>query len=238
MRNALQVTNLRLIRQGKEILNIEEFCVETGETLAVVGPNGAGKSSLLAVLALLERPTSGRMELFGEAVENGNLLNLRRKMALVFQEPLLLDTTVLRNVTLPLRMRGIPKREAAARAEGWLERFGVSHLARRSILHLSGGEAQRTSLARAFALEPQILFLDEPFSALDYPTRKALLSELGPLLKEMRPTTIFVTHDYSEIPHLTENVAVLFEGKILRRGNVRDVFGREFLDRPMPVPWE
>lgn len=171
--------NLVLRLGNQEIFRVDKLALARGEVLALVGPNGAGKTSLLLTLALLQKPTAGTVRFDGETANRHNLLALRRRLAVVFQEPLLLDTTVWGNVTTALRIRGVPRREANARAQKWLERFGIAHLARRPARHLSGGEAQRTSLARAFALEPEVLFLDEPFAALDLPTRNALLGELG-----------------------------------------------------------
>jgi tungstate transport system ATP-binding protein len=234
----IRAENLRLAMNGREIFHIEEMTLYKGEVLALVGPNGAGKSSLLLTLALLKPPTGGAIRIDGEMAGNGNTLRLRRRMAVVFQEPLLLDLTVQQNVIAALRIRGIPRGEAAERTKRWLEQFGIDRLARQPARFLSGGEAQRASLARAFALEPEILFLDEPFAALDYPTRKALLNELGGLLKVMNVTTLFVTHDYGEIPYLAKRVAVLHEGRIFKEGDILEVFGEEILKCSMWVPWE
>lgn len=234
----LEAHNLQLILSDKEIFKLEHLVLRKGEVLALVGPNGAGKSSLLLTLALLQRPTAGTIRIDGVHAGNGNLLAMRRRMALVFQDALLLDTTVTRNITIPLRIRGLSRKEAIHRCERWLDRFGVAHLAKRPARILSGGEAQRTSLARAFAMEPELLFLDEPFAALDYPTRKLLLGELGSILQEMNMTTLFVTHDYTEIPYLARQVAVLFEGRIIKYGSIREVFGDEIVDRRVWVPWE
>lgn len=238
MTPTLEAHNLQLILSDKEIFKLEHLVLRKGEVLALVGPNGAGKSSLLLTLALLQRPTAGTIRIDGVHAGNGNLLAMRRRMALVFQDALLLDTTVTRNITIPLRIRGLSRKEAIHRCERWLDRFGVAHLAKRPARILSGGEAQRTSLARAFAMEPELLFLDEPFAALDYPTRKLLLGELGSILQEMNMTTLFVTHDYTEIPYLARQVAVLFEGRIIKYGSIREVFGDEILDRRVWVPWE
>jgi tungstate transport system ATP-binding protein len=228
MNPLLTAKGLSLEISGRRIFSIDELSLERGEALALVGPNGAGKSSLLRTLALLQAPTAGTLTFDGERpYQTGNLVALRRRMALVFQEALLLDATVESNMTIPLRIRGISRRDALSRAGKWLERFGISHLANRSSRRLSGGEAQRASLARAFAMEPQLLFLDEPFSALDYPTRKSLLEDMGKLLKDMNQTTLFVTHDYTEIPYLSSSVAVLFEGRIAKKGSIREVFGEE-----------
>jgi tungstate transport system ATP-binding protein len=234
----LVVENLSLSLAGQEIFHIEKLALHRGEVLALVGPNGAGKTSLLLTLALLQPPTGGNLTFNGVAVSNGNVLPLRRRMAVVFQDALLLDTTVFRNVMIPLRIRGVPNDEAKGRAQKWLDRFGIAHLGRRKARHLSGGEAQRTSLARAFALEPEFLFLDEPLGALDYPTRKALLSELGQILKDMNMTTLFVTHDFTEIPYLASMVAVLYEGRMVKYGTIREVFGEELLESKAWTPWE
>jgi tungstate transport system ATP-binding protein len=234
----IRAENLHLAMNGRDIFHIADVTLYKGEVLALVGPNGAGKSSLLLTLALLKAPTGGAIRIDGEIANNGNTLRLRRRMAVVFQEPLLLDLSVQQNIMAPLRIRGVPRREAAERTTRWLEQFGIDRLARRPARCLSGGEAQRASLARAFALEPEILFLDEPFAALDYPTRKALLNELGGLLEDMNITTLFVTHDYGEIPYLAKRVAVLHEGRIFKEGDILEVFGEEILKCSMWVPWE
>jgi tungstate transport system ATP-binding protein len=238
LKSLLVATNLRRMNSTKEIFNIESFRLDRGETLALVGPNGAGKTTLLLTLALLQQPTSGIIELDGVAASPNNLLALRRRMAVVFQDSLLLDMSVRTNLTTALWIRGIPRKEALARTEKWLDVFGVAHLATRQARSLSGGEAQRTSLARAFALQPDLLFLDEPFAALDYPTRNALLKDLGQILKKMNMTTLFVTHDYTEIPFLADRTAVIYEGRILKCGSNLEIFGEEFFERKSWIPWE
>lgn len=208
-----------------------------GETVALVGPNGAGKTTFLQTLALLQPATSGTVELDGTIANPHNLLALRRRMAVVFQDALLLDMSVSTNISLPLRIRKIPKKEAMVRTSKWLEIFGIAHLKNRQARSLSGGEAQRASLARAFALEPDILFLDEPFAALDYPSRNTLLNELGGVLKSMLITTLFVTHDYTEIPFLAGKTAVMYEGRIKKFGPNQEIFGKDFLERNSWIPW-
>ena len=235
----LEARELRLAFSGREILNINHFGLKNGAVLALIGPNGSGKSSLLKALALIDPPTTGAIYFKGNQVyPNGDMLITRRRMALVFQEALLFDTSVYRNIMIALGIRGVRGKEASERAEKWLDRFGILHLARRSARKLSGGEAQRANLARAFALEPEVLFLDEPFSALDYPTRKTLLNEMGQLLKDMNMTTLFVTHDYTEIPYLSSDVCVLFDGKIKKSGTVQEIFGDEMFEKRLLAPWE
>ncbi|MDP3767959.1 MAG: ATP-binding cassette domain-containing protein, partial [Dehalococcoidia bacterium] len=159
-----------VVRRGTvEILRVPQLDVLEGEVLAVLGPNGAGKSTLLQALALLERPVQGEVLFEGRPVA-GRELALRRRMAAVFQESLLLDRTVQANAELGLALHRVERSERSERVRPWLRRFRIEHLANRSARSLSGGEAQRVSLARAFALEPEVLLLDEPYSALDQPT--------------------------------------------------------------------
>jgi tungstate transport system ATP-binding protein len=235
----LEAKDLRLVISGREILHIDHFRLKNGEVLALIGPNGSGKSSLLKMLALIDPPTAGLIRFNGKQVyPNGDILGTRRRMALVFQEALLFDTSVYRNLMIALRIRGITGKEASERTQKWLDRFDIFHLARHPARKLSGGEAQRANLARAFALEPEVIFLDEPFSALDYPTRKTLLSEMGQILKSMNITTLFVTHDYSEIPYLASEVSVLFDGKIKKSGTIQEIFGEEIFVKGSLTPWE
>ncbi len=219
----LALRDLTVEKQGRVLLDLPALDIIEHEVLVVLGPNGAGKSTLLQVLALLEKPTSGRV-LFDGAAVSGNHLAYRRRMALAFQEPLLLDTTVEGNVRSGLSLRGVPSGEQKRRAARWLERFGIAALSSRSSRFLSGGEAQRASLARALALEPEILLLDEPFAALDTPTRAALIDDLDRVLAEARTTTVLVTHDRSEAIRLGDRVAILIDGRIHQVGSPQDVF--------------
>jgi len=141
----------------------------------------------------------------------------------VFQESLLLNTTVWDNVTLGLRLRGFRKEEIKGRTQKWLERFGIASLAQRQARTLSGGEAKRVSLARAFALQPEVLFLDEPFAALDSPTRQELIEDFERVLRETKVTTVMVTHDRNEALILANRVAVLIDGRIRQTGSPQEV---------------
>ena len=223
--SALRVSDLRVERQGRAILEVSDLLVRPGEILAIVGPNGSGKSTLLRVLGLLETPSRGEVRFGGEIVTHDprRLLALRRRMAIVFQDALLCRTSVARNVGLGLRLRGTPRRERRRRVQEWLERFGITALADRHAHRVSGGEAQRVSLARAFALQPEVLLLDEPFAAVDPPTRQTLVGELQLLLAETRTTTVFVTHDRDEAFALGNRVAVLLDGRVAQIGAAEDV---------------
>jgi tungstate transport system ATP-binding protein len=145
---------------------------------------------------------------------------------MVFQEPLLFDTTVFNNVASGLRIRGTKRDQIRDRAMEELERFGISHLKSRSARTLSGGEAQRTSLARAFALQPEILLLDEPFSSLDPPTRDSLIEDLEHILQQTRTTAMFATHDRLEALRLSDRIGVMDKGRILQIGSPEEVANR------------
>lgn len=195
-------------------LTVPALAVHEGEVLAVIGPNGSGKSTLLRLLALLERPDAGEVRFRGQAVDARRALAARRRLAMVFQTPLLADMSVADNVALGLAFRGVPRAERAARVRRWLERLGVAALAGRPARTLSGGEAQRVALARALVLEPEVLLLDEPFAGLDEPTRATLVPEVAELLRAERVTTVLVTHDRGEARALADRVAVLLAGQL------------------------
>jgi tungstate transport system ATP-binding protein len=174
---------------------------------------------LLQTLSYLLKPFQGEIFFRGRKVEkNHSVLEYRRKLAMVFQEPLLFDTTVFNNVASGLKIRGIERGTIHDRTMEQLERFGISHLKDRSVKTLSGGEAQRTSLARAFALQPEILLLDEPFVSLDPPTRDSLIEDLEHILQQTRTTAVFATHDRLEALRLSNRMAVMKDGKILQVG--------------------
>jgi len=224
-RVTISAEGLSVTRNEKKTLDIPSIQVLRDEVLVIIGPNGSGKTTLVLCLALLMKPDAGKIEYKGEAVKDDHqILQIRRQMAVVFQESLLLNTSVWNNVIMGLGFRSVKKEEAKARAQRWLERFGVAHLAHRQAKTLSGGEAKRVSLARAFALEPEVLFLDEPFEGLDSPTRQALTSDFESVLRETKISTVMVTHDRNEALILADRVAVLINGQLRQIGKPNDIF--------------
>ncbi len=220
----LEIKDLVVFQGGQRVLEVPHLEVKRGEVLAVIGPNGAGKSTLLLAMARLLQPESGQILFHGQPVTPAMDLEYRRRIALVLQEPLLLNDTVFHNVAVGLQLRSLPKAEVETRVKEWLERLGIAGLARRRARSLSGGEAQRASLGRAFALQPDLLLLDEPFSALDAPTRQSLLEDLQALLAETHQTAIFITHDLDEALMLGQRVAVLLAGALRQVGSPAEVF--------------
>ena len=219
----IQIRDLLVRRNGRRVLAIDSLDIQRGETLAVVGPNGAGKSTLLLALAYLLKPVQGEIQFNGKSLLQWDELEYRRKISFVFQSPLLLDMTVEENVALGLKFRGVSAEVARQQTGRWIKALGVESLSKRRAGSLSGGEAQRVSLARAFVLDPELLLLDEPFAALDPPTRARLLEDLSALLAEDHRTAVFVTHNLNEAAKLSHRIAVLVEGTLRQVGTARQI---------------
>ena len=225
----LELHDVAVTYDGRTVLDVPHLAVRRGEVLTLLGENGSGKTTLLRLLGLLVRPARGRVVFGGEEVDFGRarrLLELRRRTAVVMQEPLLCRMSVRRNVELGLRFRRLPQSEAKKRVDAWLERLSISHLGERPASKLSGGEARRTSLARAMVLDPEVLLLDEPFTALDAPTRQSQLQEFQAVLGETGVTTVFATHDRGEALGLGGSVAVMIGGRVAQAGSADAVFSR------------
>ncbi len=220
----LEAKNIHVLRGGASVLEVSQFSLREGEIMCLVGPNGSGKSTLLLTLcSLLERQAGELLFKLRPVADGQSVLAFRRSTATVFQEPLLFDMTVQDNVASGLKIRGLPGREIMQRVEQNLERFRIGHLARRSARKLSGGEAQRTSLARAFATRPDILFLDEPFSALDPPTREVLIDDLDAVFRETGVAVIMSSHDQAEALRLADTMVVMRQGRLVQTGPPADV---------------
>jgi tungstate transport system ATP-binding protein len=220
----LEIKNVSLSLEKAVILDRVNLSVEKGEVLVLLGPNGAGKSTLLQIAAGLLKPTSGSV--YFTAAPDLHDLAYRRKISTVFQSPLLLSDTVENNVACGLKFRGDPPKEIREKVDLWMEQMHISHLRKRRAKTLSGGEAQRVSLARAFCLETELVLMDEPFSALDAPTRQELLDDLRSLFSRTRQTCMYVTHDLEEGLTLADRIAILFNGKLHQLDTAHEVFTR------------
>lgn len=222
-RSFLEIDRLLVHRGQKLVVDVPRLEMEPGEVLAVAGPNGAGKSTLLLAIAGLIKLSDGEIHINQISTRDSPLL-ARKHCALVLQEPLLLHTSVHENVGIGLRFRGMDTDTINRSVDHWLEVFGISHLSRRQAFRLSGGEAQRVSLARAFATGADLLLLDEPFSSLDAPTRSSLLNDFQTILKASKQTAIIITHDLDEALMLGSQIAILIGGKLRQVGTPRQVF--------------
>ena len=230
MNPVLEILDLEVWRDEKLAVKVEHLSVNKGDVLAIIGPNGAGKSSLLLAIARLLKPRQGTICFNGFELNKRSDVEYRRHLGLVLQEPLLVDASVASNVAMGLRFRRIGRDVIKKRTDLWLERFGISHLRSRSACNLSGGEAQRVSLARAFAIQPNLLLLDEPFSALDAPTRINLLEDLHRILAETGTTTLFISHDLKEASQLANRMAILLNGRLRQQGTPEELYANPIED--------
>ncbi len=224
MKPLIELKNITYQAHDKNILSIPQFQIPAGEFLGIMGPNGAGKSTLLKVMALLDSPISGEILYRGQAIPNGTpSLDLRRKFSVALQQSLLLEGTVFQNIAIGLKLRKVSKSVIKEKVHLWMDQFQISHLAKKNAHYLSGGEAQRVNLARAMIVEPEILFLDEPFSALDFPTKIKLMDDFKAIIKRSGTTTVFVSHDLMEINYLTNHLAIMVNGEVKQYGPTQRV---------------
>jgi tungstate transport system ATP-binding protein len=210
----VEIRDLLVRREKRVVLEIKHLIINRGGVMAVAGPNGSGKTTLLLVLARLLKPERGKIQFIGKPLESIPDLYYRRHLGLVMQDSLLLNRSVFDNVTTGLRFRHMSKTEVIHRADEWLDRLGISHLRKRPAMHLSGGEARRVALARAFALQPDLLLLDEPFSALDRASRHKLQDDLKSILTGANTTTIFSTHSEIDVQKLADRKIELVGGRL------------------------
>jgi len=223
----MSIENLVVELGGVKVLDIGRLQVESGRILALIGPNGAGKSTLLLTMAGLLKPAGGRIVYKGmPVIKSSERTVLRRSVSVVFQESLLLNTSVYKNVALGLKFRHATKGEIDREVYAALDYFGIRSLADRSAKTLSGGEARRVSLARVFALKPELILMDEALSSLDPPTREALIDDLRNILEETGITAVMVLHDREETLRLAQDVAVMAEGRIIQAGSTSQIYNQ------------
>ena len=181
--------------------------IEKGEFVSLVGPSGCGKTTLLRIIADLLTPSSGDIKISGESPHDARL---KRRYGIVFQNAVLYEwRTVKKNIMLPLEIMHVPLKEQSERAEKMLELVGLTEFANHYPHQLSGGMQQRVGIARALAIQPEILLMDEPFSALDEFTREKLHIDLLRIWRKTNKTIIFVTHNIQESVFLSDKVCVL-----------------------------
>ncbi|MEO9176945.1 MAG: glycine betaine/L-proline ABC transporter ATP-binding protein, partial [Gaiellales bacterium] len=206
------------------------FEVWPGEVFVVMGLSGSGKSTLVRTLVRLIEPTAGSVRIAGQDVTGATpeqLRALRRgTVAMVFQHfGLLSHRRVIENVAFGLEVKGVSKPERIARAQQMVELVGLSGFENQYPDQLSGGMQQRVGLARAFALDPQVLLFDEPFSALDPLIRRDMQTEVRRLHAEVGRTLLFITHDLAEALRLGDRIAVLRDGELVQVGTPEDLVG-------------
>lgn len=192
----------------RSILSDISLTIKEGEFVSFVGPTGCGKSTLLNICAGLVAPSEGAITLFGEPLKT-----IDQRIGYMFQQDVLLPWfTVLENVVLGLRYRNLSKQASQELGEAWLRRVGLSHAKNDYPTQLSGGMKKRAALAQTLIMNPNIILMDEPFSALDVQTRQLMGNELLTLWEKERSAVLFVTHDLDEAIALSDRVIVLSAG--------------------------
>jgi ABC-type sulfate/molybdate transport systems ATPase subunit len=213
----LRCERVTVNRGRREVVHDVSFELRAGEIVALLGPNGAGKSTLLDTLAGATAPAQGQIERQG-------------RIAVALQSPELARRTVLANVVLALAWWGVPRSERPDRARQALRAIEAEHLADRPAASLSGGERRRVHLARAIAVRPDVLMLDEPFAGLDAATRATLLDDTGAALRSSAAAALVVVHDRSEAWALADRLLVLLDGRLVAEGPPR-----ELLEQPPSI---
>ncbi|GGS65250.1 quaternary amine ABC transporter ATP-binding protein [Streptomyces cinerochromogenes] len=206
------------------------FDVRKGEVFVVMGLSGSGKSTLVRCLTRLIEPTAGTISIDGEdvrAMDRGRLRELRRhRAAMVFQHfGLLPHRTVLDNVAYGLEIQGVGRSERRERAAEFIAKVGLEGMEKRRPGQLSGGQRQRVGLARALAVDPEVLLFDEPFSALDPLIRRDMQDEVTRLHREEGRTMVFITHDLAEALKLGDRIALMRDGRVVQLGTPEEIVG-------------
>lgn len=217
----LQLKKVGYSIESQPLIRDITLTFEAGPPTVVLGPNGAGKSLLLRLCHGLIRPSQGQVIWQGPAAQTPQ--NLRFEQAMVFQKPVLLRRTVLANMEFPLKLRGLDAAARRRKARMVLERVGLTSLAERPARVLSGGEQQRLALARAWALEPQILFLDEPSAALD-PGATRQLEDIIRTIAGSGTKIVMTTHDLGQARRLAGDIIFLHRGSVAERTPASEFF--------------
>lgn len=210
---AYHLNNLCFRYGSQTVLDIATLCIESQKVTALIGPNGSGKSTLLSILAFIDRPSSGSLTWFGHSVESSNPVEVRRKVALVPQNPYFLNGSVLYNIELGLKLRGVTRDQRRVIAMTTLQNIESTEKANCAINTLSGGERQRIALARALALDPEILLFDEPFTYLDATAIKITENMMNWFVRDNRRTVVFSTHDQLHGMAFADQVISLINGR-------------------------
>ncbi|MFY9324832.1 MAG: phosphate ABC transporter ATP-binding protein [Syntrophomonadaceae bacterium] len=212
----------------REVLNIDQLSIPAEKIYTILGPNGSGKSTLLRILALLLVNDAGELEVLGEKVtwEKRQLLKLRRQMSMVTQTSFMFSGSVYYNVSYGLRVRRMGARKVRKRVDEMLEMVGMSAYRDADARTLSGGERQKVAIARALAVNPRVLFLDEPTSNIDVASAADIEKHIRYINKERGTTIIIVTHNLFQARRLADEVLFLNEGRIIEQGACETIFNQ------------
>lgn len=212
----------------REVLNIDQLSIPAGNMYTILGPNGSGKSTLLRIMALLLVNDEGQLEVLGEKVtwEKGQLLRLRRQMSMVTQTSFMFQGSVYYNVAYGLRARQVSARKVRRQVGEMLEMVGMTAYRDADARTLSGGERQKVAIARALAVNPRVLFLDEPTSNIDVASATEIEKHIRHINKERRTTIIMVTHNLFQARRLADEIMFINEGRIIEQGTAEELFSQ------------
>lgn len=214
--NIYELANVRKSYGGGIVLDIPRFDFVRGETCALVGPNGSGKTTLLKLLALIEKPTTGRIVFDSTPVWNGAAQHtpLMRRITMVTHPPYLFNRSVAYNIAYGMKLRGASRKHVRERTLDVLKTVGLEGFEKRDARKLSSGEQQRVALARALALEPDVLLLDEPTASIDKKHAEEVESFIRRLASRKNMTVVFSTHNYHQAASLADRVVSLYDGRV------------------------
>lgn len=219
----LEVEDLYLSFGQKEVLKGISLEIEKGELVTLLGPSGCGKSTLLRTIAGLEYPEKGKIFLDGQEIQEK--ASKERQIGMVFQSYALFpNMSAYENIAFGLRVKKLPKDEIAKRVQRMLELVELTEFQNQMVTSLSGGQQQRVALARALIIEPKLLLLDEPLSALDARIRKQLQYEVRRIQQELGITMIFVTHDQEEAMRISDRIHILSAGELAQVSTPHDIY--------------
>ncbi len=222
---AVEFKNIGMRFADKQALRDINLAISSGEYIVLLGPSGGGKTTLLNILGGFLTPTEGRVYIEGE--DTTDVAPARRPTTTVFQDYALFPhMTVAKNVGFGLKMRGLSAAKRQPRIEQSLEMVGLAHLASRRVHELSGGQRQRIALARALAVNPSVLLLDEPLGALDMKLRRQMQDELKSIQKRVGTTFVHVTHDQEEAMAIADTIVIMNEGFIADIGSPERIYLR------------
>jgi NitT/TauT family transport system ATP-binding protein len=217
------------LKQETEALRDIQMCIEAGEFISIVGPSGCGKSTLLSLISGMVKPTGGKVLIDGQKVSGTS-----PKVGYMLQNDHLFEwRDVLSNLLVGAEIRGMDLKKAELKAMELLERYGLGGFAHHTPAQLSGGMRQRVALIRTLVTEPELLLLDEPFSALDYQTRLTLADEIFKIIKDQRKTAILVTHDISEAISMADRVMVMSK----RPSTISTIYSIQMDEGKVLSPW-
>lgn len=235
MTTVLRLSDVTKRYGTREVLKLNTLELDEGQIYSILGPNGAGKTTLMRIMALLTRNDTGKVRVFGEDVSwnKAQLLRLRRQMSMVTQTSYMFEGSVYYNVSYGLRVRKIHEKEQRRTVERCLALVGMSDFINYPARYLSGGEKQKVAIARALAVKPRVLFLDEPTSSIDPASARDIEHYIKFINAEFGTTVILITHNLFQARRLAHQIVFMWNGEIIERGPVEELFNHAQDSRTM-----